>query len=55
MSFYERIDAPATPDQKELLQTLSPDQINVKELAGEKIGAKLSLLLVTASHSVGSR
>ena len=30
------------PDQKALLKTLSPDQINVKELAGEKISAKLS-------------
>jgi phosphoglucomutase len=42
MPFYERIDAPATPDQKRLLKTLSPDQISIKELAGEKITAKLS-------------
>jgi phosphoglucomutase len=42
MSFYERIDAPATPRQKAMLKTLSPDQINVKGLAGEKISAKLS-------------
>jgi phosphoglucomutase len=42
MSFYERIDAPATPDQRAALKTLSPDQIDVKELAGEKISAKLS-------------
>jgi phosphoglucomutase len=41
-SFYERIDAPATPGQKALLKTLSPDQINVRELAGEKISAKLN-------------
>jgi phosphoglucomutase len=38
--FYERIDAPATPEQKELLKTLSPDEIGMTELAGEKIGEK---------------
>ena len=41
-SFYDRIDAPATSEQKELLQTLSPDQIDATKLAGEKIDAKLS-------------
>jgi phosphoglucomutase len=41
-SFYERIDAPATPEQKELLQTLSPDQLGATKLAGEEIVAKLS-------------
>jgi phosphoglucomutase len=41
--FYERIDAPATVEQKELLKALSPDQIGVTELAGEPIrGAKLT-------------
>jgi phosphoglucomutase len=40
--FYERIDAPATPEQKELLKTLSLDQIGMKELAGESIRAKLT-------------
>ncbi len=40
--FYERIDAPATPGQKELLKTLSPDQIGMMELAGEPIRAKLT-------------
>lgn len=39
---YERIDAPATPAQKALLQKLSPDQIKSSELAGEKIIAKLT-------------
>jgi phosphoglucomutase len=34
---YERVDAPATPDQKELLAKLSPEQIKLTELAGEKI------------------
>jgi phosphoglucomutase len=42
MPFYERIDAPATPVQKELLKTLSPDQIGMMELAGEPIRAKLT-------------
>jgi phosphoglucomutase len=41
-SFYDRIDAPATPEQKKLLQTLSPDQIVATKIAGEKIGAKLN-------------
>jgi phosphoglucomutase len=40
--FYERIDAPATVEQKELLKTLSPDQIGMIELAGEPIRAKIT-------------
>ena len=40
--FYERIDAPATSEQKELLRTISPSQIDVTELAGEPIRAKLT-------------
>jgi phosphoglucomutase len=43
MPFYERIDAPATAEQKELLKTLSPDQIGMAVLAGEPIRAKLSV------------
>ena len=39
---YERIDAPATPAQKAVLQKLSPDQIKNSQLAGEKITAKLT-------------
>ncbi len=34
---YERTDAPATTDQKAILQKLSPDNIRSKELAGEPI------------------
>lgn len=34
---YDRIEAPATPDQKELLAKLSPQQVKLTELAGEKI------------------
>ena len=36
-SFYERIDAPATPEQKEMLGKLSPQQVLLTDLAGEKI------------------
>jgi phosphoglucomutase len=39
---YERIDAPATPAQKAALKNLSPDAVTAKELAGEKILAKLT-------------
>jgi len=41
--FYERIDAPATPKQKAILMKLSPDQVQVAELAGQKITAKLTV------------
>jgi len=34
---YERIDAPATTEQKAILGRLSPSDIDVKEVAGEKI------------------
>ena len=34
---YDRMDAPATPEQKERLAKLSPEQVNLTELAGEKI------------------
>lgn len=34
---YDRIDAPATPEQKDKLKKLSPEQITSSELAGEKI------------------
>jgi len=39
---YERIDARAAPEQKAILQNLSPDQVKNSELAGEKITAKLT-------------
>jgi phosphoglucomutase len=34
---YERIDAPATVEQKAILEKLSSDDIHARELAGEKI------------------
>jgi phosphoglucomutase len=39
---YERIDAPATAAQKEILAELTPDRIEASTLAGEKILAKLT-------------
>jgi len=35
--FYERQDAPATPDQKAVLKTLKPDQVAIEQLAGEPV------------------
>jgi phosphoglucomutase len=40
-SFYARIDAPATTEQKALLKQLSPDRLGAMELAGEPIRATL--------------
>ncbi|PRZ41609.1 phosphoglucomutase [Antricoccus suffuscus] len=39
---YERIDAPATPEQKDKLKGLSADQVTATELAGDPITAKLT-------------
>ncbi len=39
---YARIDAPATPDQKDKLKKLSADQITSAELAGEPVEAILT-------------
>ncbi|SOD22515.1 phosphoglucomutase (alpha-D-glucose-1,6-bisphosphate-dependent) [Nitrosomonas ureae] len=36
-SLYDRVEAPATSEQKELLTRLSPQQVNFTELAGERI------------------
>jgi phosphoglucomutase len=41
-SFYERIDAPATLEQKALLANLDPAMIDAKDLAGEPIEGKLT-------------
>ncbi|MDI6943449.1 phosphoglucomutase (alpha-D-glucose-1,6-bisphosphate-dependent) [Microbacterium barkeri] len=41
-SAYQRVDAPATPEQKSALKALSPDDVSASELAGEPITAKLS-------------
>ena len=39
---YDRVEAPATPEQKELLAKLSPKQVKLTDLAGEKIQAVLT-------------
>jgi phosphoglucomutase len=39
---YERIDAPATPEQKAVLKKLSPEQIPAQQLAGEPILARIT-------------
>jgi phosphoglucomutase len=41
-SFYERMDADATPEQKSLLKTLDPERLAVRELAGEPVRAALT-------------
>jgi len=55
---YDRVEAPATPDQQELLAKLSAEKVKLTELAGEKIqkvltnapgnGAPIGGLKVTA-------
>ena len=40
--YYERIDAVANREQKEVLKNLSPEMVETKELAGETITAKLT-------------
>jgi len=40
--YYTRIDAPATPEQKAVLQKLSPEAVKVTQLAGERIVATLT-------------
>jgi len=40
--YYERIDAPATPAQKNLLKALSPEKLAIKELAGEPVRSALT-------------
>jgi phosphoglucomutase len=34
---YDRVEAPATPEQKALLETLSAEQVRFRDLAGEQI------------------
>jgi phosphoglucomutase len=42
LSYYERIDAGATPEQLKVLKSLTPSYHVVKELAGEPVTAVLS-------------
>ncbi len=39
---YERVEAPATPEQKAVLERLSPEQVKIKDLAGERIKSILT-------------
>ncbi len=39
---YDRVEAPATPQQKEILGKLSPQQVRSTDLAGEKVQAILT-------------
>jgi phosphoglucomutase len=39
---YERVEAPATAEQQAVLAKLSPEQVKIKDLAGEKIQAILT-------------
>jgi phosphoglucomutase len=41
-SFYQRVDAPASRDQKARLSKLTPEEFDAPELAGEPIEAKLT-------------
>jgi phosphoglucomutase len=43
MPFYERIDAPATAQQKALLKAASPEQLGMRTLGGEKVVAALTV------------
>jgi len=59
-SYYERIDAPATPEQKAVLKNLAPENVTSKSLAGESIegifteasgnGAKIGGLKVSSKN-----
>ena len=40
--FYSRIDVPATPEQKAILQKLSPECVSEEDFAGDRIIAKLT-------------
>jgi phosphoglucomutase len=39
---YDRVDAPATPEQKLLLAKLAPEQVRATELAGERILSRIT-------------
>jgi phosphoglucomutase len=41
-AWYERIDAPASPEEKAVMGDLSPERVRAKELAGESILSKLT-------------
>ena len=42
MPYYERIDAPATSRQKDLLKQATPERFGLKTLAGEPVTATMT-------------
>jgi phosphoglucomutase len=50
--FYERIDAPATPEQKKVLAGLTARDVSESQLAGEKVVSILTTVPGT-SDSIG--
>ncbi len=41
-SYYKRIDAPANSEQKKILKNLTPEQMHVRQLAGEQVRSIVS-------------
>lgn len=41
-AWYARVDAPSSPAEKAVLANLSPERVTAKELAGERITAKIT-------------
>ena len=39
---YARVDAPASPEEKDVLKNLSPEQVSASDLAGDRIVATLT-------------
>ena len=54
-SFYQRIDAPASREERAHLANLDPAQFDAKELAGEPIQAKTSRAPGTMNRLAASR
>ena len=50
---YDRVEAPATPEQKQLLAKLSPQQVKITALAGEKIQSVLTQAPGNGAHIGG--
>jgi phosphoglucomutase len=50
---YQRIDAPATPEQKAILSRLAPQQVTASTLAGERITSLLTTAPGNGAPSVG--
>ena len=53
--YYERIDVPATPKQKSALKALGPEQLDMRQLAGEPVSAIRTRAQVTINPSAASR